>query len=227
LFYEFMCYLILGFLALLGILRRRMLVLGLFLIALVAEIVVDSTPGLNSHFNVYVNWDAKEMLTFVPIFLAGALVYLYRDRIPDSGVLALTATALVLLSLAIPIGASSPAYRFSSVDVFAPLLAYPLLWLGAHLPLHRVGARNDYSYGVYIYAYPVQQLLALGHVQRWGYVVYATLAVAATAPLAVGSWWLIEKRALSLKRLDIRKERHRKAIIAEPLAAPEVNPSVH
>jgi peptidoglycan/LPS O-acetylase OafA/YrhL len=57
--------------------------------------------------------------------------------------------------------------------------------------------------------------------------VYATLAVAATAPLAVGSWWLIEKRALSLKRLDIRKERHRKAIIAEPLAAPEVNPSVH
>jgi peptidoglycan/LPS O-acetylase OafA/YrhL len=207
LFYEFMCYLILGFLALLGILRRRILVLGLFLAVFLAEIVIDVTPSLNDQFNVYMNWDAKEMLTFVPIFLAGALLYLYRDRIPDMGVLALAATALVLLSLVIPIGVSAPGgLRFVSTDLFAPLLAYPLLWLGIHLPLYRIGARNDYSYGVYIYAYPVQQLLTLAHVQRFGYTTYAVLAVVCTAPLAVGSWWLIEKRALRLKRFQLARD---------------------
>jgi peptidoglycan/LPS O-acetylase OafA/YrhL len=81
------------------------------------------------------------------------------------------------------------------------------LWLGAHLPLQRVGARNDYSYGVYIYAYPVQQLLATWHAQRFGYWAYLGLSVLGVAPFAAASWWVVEKRALRLKRLDLGARR--------------------
>ena len=87
------------------------------------------------------------------------------------------------------------------MDLTAVFLAYPLLWLGMHLPLYRVGARNDYSYGVYIYAYPVQQLLLVWGVSRWGYWPYTLLAVAAVIPFAVASWWVIEKHALKLKHV--------------------------
>jgi peptidoglycan/LPS O-acetylase OafA/YrhL len=100
--------------------------------------------------------------------------------------------------------ASTGGGTISGSTLIAPALSYPLLWLGIHLPFQRVGAHNDYSYVVYIYAFPVQQLLAMWQVQRWGYAAFVFLGVVGTVPFAVASWWLIEKRALKLKRLDLR-----------------------
>ena len=65
--------------------------------------------------------------------------------------------------------------------------------------LHRVGARNDYSYGVYIYAFPVQQILADLGVYRAGFPVYTAVTLLVTGVAAYGSWHLVEKRALLLK----------------------------
>jgi peptidoglycan/LPS O-acetylase OafA/YrhL len=144
-----------------------------------------------------------KMLTFVPIFLGGSLLYLYRDKIPDSGLLAWGCTFLVLVGLVVPVGESEPTFTLTSMDLVAVFLTYPLLWLGIHLPLHRIGAHNDYSYGVYIYAYPVQQLLLVWGVARWGYWPYALISLAAVVPFAVASWWLIEKHALKLKGLQV------------------------
>ena len=74
-----------------------------------------------------------------------------------------------------------------------------MLWMGARIPL-RWGAVNDYSYGVYIYAFPVQQLLAAAGVSRLGTFVFALLSLAAVVPVAVVSWWLVERPALMLVR---------------------------
>lgn len=110
----------------------------------------------------------------------------------------------------LPIGrtAFGPLTNFvtagTSVDWLAPALVYPVLWIGAHLPLQRVGAKNDYSYGFYIYGYPVQRLLAMWGVWRAGYFIYLAACVACTAPLAIVSWWALEKHALRLKDLDPR-----------------------
>jgi peptidoglycan/LPS O-acetylase OafA/YrhL len=60
-------------------------------------------------------------------------------------------------------------------------LAYVLLWIAGRSPrwYRRLGWKNDYSYGIYIYAFPVQQLLAqvrLHTVSYWLYVL-ATFAI--------------------------------------------------
>jgi peptidoglycan/LPS O-acetylase OafA/YrhL len=136
------------------------------------------------------------------MFLVGAVLYLYRDLIPDSGWLALGAFAVVAVGLFAPSGYIRPDWNFTTSDLMVPLLAYPMIWLGMHLPLHRIGAKNDYSYGVYIYAFPVQVLLLIWGVTKWGYVAYLGLTLLGTIPFAVASWWLIEKRALSLKKVD-------------------------
>jgi peptidoglycan/LPS O-acetylase OafA/YrhL len=199
LFYEFVCYVMLGLLALTRILRRRLLVVLLAASVWVAEIVVTSVPGLNAHVNALNNPDLMRVLILVPIFLTGTLIYLYQETLPDSGWLAIGSGVLVVVGLALPLGNTLPGYTLTSMDLTAAFITYPLLWLGVHLPLQRVGATNDYSYGMYIYAFPIQQLLALWGIYRWGYVPYLLSAVVLTAAAAVASWWLIEKRALRLK----------------------------
>lgn len=73
----------------------------------------------------------------------------------------------------------------------------------------RVLRRNDLSYGVYIYHEPVINfLLASG----WSGLGGVLVAIAATLGLAYGSWRLIEKPALRLKRHPLYQ--HRPASVA-------------
>lgn len=85
-----------------------------------------------------------------------------------------------------------------------PLLATPLWALGlpalvlavGRLPAPKLPA--DLSYGLYIYAFPLQQMLAAhGVLNLW-------TALAATAPFAIASWFLIEKPALRLKPAGVK-----------------------
>ena len=149
LFYEFLCYFLLGGLAVVGLLRRRRAVLGLTVVLWVLEIVVVCNPTLS--WFAFQHTDMMYMLTFAPVFLTGASLYAYRDMVPDSGVLALICGLAFSLGFLVPLGASG-GFQLTSADMLAPALAYPVLWLGTHLPFQRAGARNDYSYDVYIYA---------------------------------------------------------------------------
>ncbi len=206
LFYEFLCYLLLAGLAVAGFLRRRAVTLVAAGSMVALTFVITLTPTLDHPFNGFHHQLLLNTIRFTAIFLVGSVLYLYRDWVPDSGWLALAASALFVAGMLLPNGGlhgtRNPMYAFTESSLFAPVIAYPMLWLGIHLPFQRVGARNDYSYGIYIYGYPVSQLLALWGAQRFGYPFYLTSVVAVTGLLAVGSWWLIEKRALSLKRVD-------------------------
>jgi len=74
-----------------------------------------------------------------------------------------------------------------------PLLG-PLALPTAVLGLSRPGKLPaDLSYGIYIYAFPLQQTLA-----AWGNLNLLT-AVLSVIPFAVASWFLVERPALALK----------------------------
>lgn len=202
LYYEFLCYLILGLAAAAGLLRRRVFVLAGTIALWVIITIITLTPSYASHFNVYENWWIMYLAKLGSIFAVGAVAFLYRERLPDSGLLALGCAGLFVASLWLPTGGHVPEYYFSPPDLLAPLVVYPLIWLGIHLPFQGVGAQNDYSYGIYIYAYPASQLLTMLGAERWGETPYLLLTILATLPFAVASWWLVEKRALALKKLD-------------------------
>jgi peptidoglycan/LPS O-acetylase OafA/YrhL len=52
---------------------------------------------------------------------------------------------------------------------------------------------------VYIYAFPIQQLLVICGLASLNPIVFAIIAAIATLPLAALSWFLVEKPAMSLK----------------------------
>jgi len=208
LFYEFLSYLVLFALAIVGLIRHKVgtLIVAIATWALLAALTL--TPSVNIKISVLHHSDLMYFLKFASVFMAAAVLYLYRERIRDSGWIALGCTVACFASLWLPNLVHgrpvNPLYWFTPSGLLIPLLAYPILWLGFHLPFQKVAVRNDYSYGIYIYSYPVSQLLAYTVVLHYGFVLYIFCCVAVTVPLAVASWLLIEKRALSLKKFDPR-----------------------
>lgn len=199
LYYEFLAYLILGGLAVVGLLRRRLAVAALTAALFAVVVAIALVPGWDHHFNVFENWIPMNILKFMTIFMVGTLCYLFRDRIPDSGWLALGLAALAYGSLYMTPTIERFAFQLTITHAFLPLMVYPVLWLGAHLPFRRVGVKNDYSYGVYLYGFPVQMVVVYlvgGDVTR---PVILLLTLLGVVPFALFSWWAVERNALRLK----------------------------
>ncbi len=137
---------------------------------------------LNSHSNF-----AK--LFFM--FFLGATFYILQGHIVLSRLLFL----LLAIGLAV---ATSNKDVFFVVYVFS--IAYIVFFL-AYVPsgvIRKYNRVGDYSYGIYIYAFPVQQSIAA---LIPGVSVTQMIALSATATifLAALSWHLLERRSLRLK----------------------------
>lgn len=128
---------------------------------------------------------------FAIMFAAGALLYQWRDVIPARWWLVGVSVVVVLLG-----GTLLPDYRMLG----GIPLAYTIIVSGALLRQRLLRLRTDLSYGVYIYAFPTQQLLVICGVGVLNPNVFSIVATLCTLPLAAASWFVIEKPAMSLKR---------------------------
>lgn len=182
LYYEFLAYLIVGALAVVGWVRRSPLAIGVVWFASVAGHALWSRVVAPL---VGANLDVQLLLKLLPLFLGGALVQLLRHRLPLHWAGAAVSVAAVLGAIW--------AFDGWGAQLTAPFIAYFLLWIGSVVPSPRLIARHDVSYGVYIYAFPVQQLLVLTGIHERGLLVYDVAALAVTVPLATASWLLVER----------------------------------
>jgi peptidoglycan/LPS O-acetylase OafA/YrhL len=218
--FEFGAYLILAGLAVLGILRHRAAVAVLTFVCWAALALVTVDPAINAAVTFFNQPVAAPAIILLPIFLVGSCLWLYRDRVPDSAALAIASTAAAVVVLLAPIGPERPQFLVTSAGLAAPLLVYPVLWLGIHLPLRRIGRRNDYSYGVYLYAFPVTQALAMIGAATLGWWPFLAMVVAGTAVFAAGSWHLVESPAMRASRRSSGAPPSRDPRRSSPLPSP-------
>ncbi|MGW6862281.1 acyltransferase family protein [Streptomyces xanthophaeus] len=227
--YEIFCYIMVGVLAVGGVLTRArkfvpLLTGALGLLILRDWLTAPSLRGIPGDMGsaVQVPFLGSMTVHFIVhlcfVFLIGATFQLYRDRLPISDGLA-ALSALVL-------GAT---VLFGGVFVFGyPAFAYLLIWLAVRLPrpFQKVGRKRDYSYGIYIYGFTVEQALALMGYAKYGKPVFLLLAMAGTVALAALSWHLIESPAMKAKNWTpwfVRKLRREPGVPAQqsaPAAAP-------
>jgi peptidoglycan/LPS O-acetylase OafA/YrhL len=139
-------------------------------------------------------WNWTLYLGFM--FLLGVVARLYLHRLPMHGALALVAVGVIVATWLLG----------GWVAFGVPAWGYILLYLAVALPkwLRGNGRAIDYSYGMYIYAFPLQQLFALIGITALGIVAYDLMTIAATLLLAMASWHFIERPALQLRNIDPR-----------------------
>lgn len=97
-----------------------------------------------------------------------------------------------------------PAYFTDTMPLWSLALAYAALWAGSAVPALRAYNRlGDYSYGTYLYGWPMQKLLALAIP---GIGTYAMMALALPSAWMIGivSWRFVERPALDATRRLIR-----------------------
>ncbi|WP_131808292.1 hypothetical protein [Mycobacterium persicum] len=70
----------------------------------------------------------------------------------------------------------------------------------------RFSMRTDLSYGVYIFAFPIQRLLVIGGLDNVNPFALWGIATLATLPIAALSWFLAEKPALSCKTRFLKRK---------------------
>ncbi len=125
-------------------------------------------------------------------FFCGAFLYHWRDRLSLTLPLLVAAgvAAYVLLYLRFTILVAPLVLTYFTV-------AIGMVWV-PDLPL--IG-RGDYSYGIYLYGFPISQALVAAWPRFTGHpLAFRFAALGITLALAVASWHLLEKPALSLKR---------------------------
>ncbi len=189
LFWEGCCYLGIGVVA--SLLPRAALPL-----AAIVGFALLTAISLAGSFGAPVPDLALRVIPMVLAFFGGAIVLLFGNRIRQDPTTILGALALLVAVVVLGL-----------VPSLGPLpLTYLLLVLGNVLPLTKVGAEYDISYGVYIYAWPVQQVLALAGAAALPLPAYIALVALGTLPLAFLSCWLVERPALRLKRRRVVRD---------------------
>jgi len=177
---EVHAYLLVAVLGVVGLLRGRLTGAGAFLAVCLASAALPEATG-----NILGNDEV------VRAFAIGAVLYLYQDSIPWRAWIASAILAAWVVA------ASTGAAQLLAVLS----LTYATIYIAHRVPnlLGAVTRHGDLSYGIYVWAFPVQQTAAL----LWkGISPLELIAVASpiTVLLAFLSWRLIEHPALRLKR---------------------------
>jgi peptidoglycan/LPS O-acetylase OafA/YrhL len=210
LIWEIMCYIIVAIIGVLGLANRRWVSPTILVLATIGAILLPplTYPGV---------WTIPQLAVRSALtFSAGALLYQWRDKIPARWSFVAVAVLIVLAS------SQLPDYRV----VAALPLAYAVVVSGILIQHKRLRLRTDLSYGVYIYAFPVQQLLAVCGLTWLNPLIYFVISTVATLPFAALSWFLVEKPAQRLKsRLKRRwsaSELSETSQLPDPAAQPQL-----
>lgn len=189
---ESLFYMLLPFLVL-ATGKRRWIVLAVFAASLAAEPLARWYGLDDQHFGGFLFRTVRlfAVTQLLSYFLAGVVAWLYRDRIPCNwGWLAL---CLLLL--------------FAARDSMAlPLtqklcLPYAVLCIGLRGQVGTALKRRigDLSYGVYLFSYPILNVvISLGR-QQLSPEAVAAIAAPVTLAIAWVSWTLVERPALAFK----------------------------
>ncbi|GJD86187.1 hypothetical protein HPGCJGGD_4084 [Methylobacterium haplocladii] len=183
---EFYSYAITAFLILSGVMFNRKLFTIIFITATLPLIAINYATGFGE---TRIGLDGNVSVYY---FFMGVFFYLWKDKIVYNKYLFF---ASLLLSYFLMMSNHA-------VFIYPIFLTYITIFIGlSPLPQPKLLKSGDYSYGIYLYGYPISQALvsSLPMIKESLFGLLA-LAIIFTGIFSVFSWHVIEKRFLHLKK---------------------------
>ena len=208
--FEYICYVLMMVVIACGLLRRPALILLGAILLVGIGLALDVTghgatssqlpPGVSASLHdkifsagIFLGRGSKLLVAFI----LGIAIYLYRYRIPYDGRL-LAACCLLCLAVAI-IGPVDWLTQPVLNATLCPALVYITAYLGvSKLPRLPLFSKGDYSYGIYLYGFPLQQVVKVW-LPHGSMIVQFAISLAMVIPFAALSWHWIEKPILKLR----------------------------
>jgi peptidoglycan/LPS O-acetylase OafA/YrhL len=200
--FEFWCYIGVMLLGLMGLLRSKRFLLTAFIGSIVVSI-------LFAHFK----WNISGAILgrifgyppfwarLLPMYLAGVVFYRYRQDIPFSPKLVIAALIAMVVAFRVPLG-------YAALFPIAGTYLVMCFSFAPSIRLNGAARYGDFSYGTYLYAFPIQQLILQAFARPVSPLLLFACAAPVTVVVAAMSWHTVEKRFL--------RAAHKKA--AKPLA---------
>lgn len=189
---EVKCYCLLGALGVLGLLKQRWALTLLTVLVVFIYGVIE--PRGDRIVNIlHLRPEQRFMLEFGLFFFAGTMFHQYglKDNVPRLRKALVLCWVGALIALA------------TNRSFLALWLAVPItiLTLGnMRTPyVSETGRFGDMSYGLYLYAFPIQQTLLWLYKDQLSWSAIFVLVLIATFAMAYMSWHFVEKNALKLK----------------------------
>ncbi|SDA62488.1 acyltransferase family protein [Methanobrevibacter millerae] len=195
--YEFGCYIVIAIIILLlnklKILKKNYvkIIFGLYILLTILSILDFAINGKynDNYFNKHLYTYA---IYFLSIFLGGSTVYLISENLQTSWkILSIMLIFCFIIMRFMP--------YFIAMEICAIPMIYILLFISVKLKSPRWIQENDISYGIYIYAWPIQVVVACfwnTHSIPHNLLIYSFICMILTIIFATISWFLIEKPIL-------------------------------
>jgi len=186
---EMQCYLMVFLFGCLGLFRRTWFLLVSLTLTLIVFLLIATQIHFSPNTFFFFFRPADYSFYPVPYFMLGIACYVLRKKILLNGYFA------VLLMAAFVALRHTPV----ALPLFHITYAYGVLVIAGMEPLKFLRPRNDYSYGIYIYGFVCQQMVANTWPKMDSY-----LSLLISVPLAIlfaaVSWHVVEKPALKFAR---------------------------
>ncbi|MEM7162907.1 MAG: acyltransferase [Bacteroidota bacterium] len=187
--HELACYVAVMLLGTLSIFKNRFVALFFGILLIFLWILIPSQ--IDQFILPYWELDFNHFYGLFLYFYMGSLLYLWKDYLIFNWTLGLMSILLLIILNQLSI----PTY-------YAVLLIpYSILCIAftPKIPFHKSGKYGDFSYGLYIYAFPVQQMLLYFFHPEINVLSFILLTTFCTLVLAYFSWHFVEKPSLSLR----------------------------
>ncbi|WP_142255392.1 acyltransferase family protein [Bacillus sinesaloumensis] len=175
---EFLFYFIILFIGIINLLNKRFMVI-IFVLSLLL-------PFLG--FSV-----GEDYIDLFRYFVAGSIFYLYRERISINWIIAMISFSTIVLSLVYG--------HFNTV--FALFGSYLIFYIAYHprIAFHSFSKIGDASYGLYIFAFPIQQLITYLFNGEISPLSNFAISFPIVLVMSYCSWHLIENPMLKFKKV--------------------------
>lgn len=186
--FEVLCYFVVGFIGFIGLLRYKTPVLALWIFSMFClfyykELWPSGYVIFGLQFDTF--------LRLFTYFSSGMVLFLFKDYIQMNKWFALFSIIMLCLSSYYG-GIENYFIIFGSYLVI--FFAYTPIW-----NLSKFSKYGDFSYGLYIYAFPIQQLVTYIYGGKTTSYLNFCVSFGLTLLISIFSWNFIEKPSLKLK----------------------------